>query len=479
MAARRDILILLAILALALVLRLVGLNGPLWYDEITTIVSHLRLPWGQMFTDYEMNHHYLFSAQAKLAAGAFGEAPWSVRLPALIFGVATVWAIWLLAAEVADSPAAHVAGLLAALSYHQIWFSQNARGYTEMAFWGTLGILLFLRGLKSGAWAYWFGFATCLALSVLTHLTAVFLFVALGLVWLAHLALAGAARDWRRDGVLPLAGFALGLVAVLILFAPLLSSFLTTLGGVAATSEVDVMTEYRNPVWTVLEGIRTAVGGGVLMPVAGLGALVVIVTGAASLQGVGRWLGWIVLLHVLLTVALLTAVGMRIWPRFFFVDIGLAFVLIAAGVRQFCIWFGRWLPAPLTARNLFGLAIVAMVALSALMAARNYAMPKQDMAGAVAYANGVRGAGETVISLGVAAPIFDAYFTPGWVVAESENDLRAELAALDRAILVIAFPDRTYRSFPVLEYMKDQLQTLTVLPGTLGDGAIVIVQWQS
>ena len=56
----RDWLVLGGILALALVLRLLTLNGPLWYDEIITVLTHLSLPWSEMATGYEMNHHYLF-----------------------------------------------------------------------------------------------------------------------------------------------------------------------------------------------------------------------------------------------------------------------------------------------------------------------------------------------------------------------------------------------------------------------------------
>ena len=48
MTAGRDGLWLAAILALALALRLWGLNAPLWYDEILTVDTHLRLPWGEL-----------------------------------------------------------------------------------------------------------------------------------------------------------------------------------------------------------------------------------------------------------------------------------------------------------------------------------------------------------------------------------------------------------------------------------------------
>ena len=153
-----DRLWLFAILALAAVLRIVGLNQPLWYDEVLTITSHLRLPWQAMMQEYSMNHHYGFSLLAKLSMSLFGDAPWVVRLPAMVFGVGSIWAMWHLARFVADSKIAHITALLLALSYHHIWFSQNARGYTELAFWSTLGLILFLRGTRRPTTGVWIAF---------------------------------------------------------------------------------------------------------------------------------------------------------------------------------------------------------------------------------------------------------------------------------------------------------------------------------
>ena len=119
----RDHQILSAILLLAFGLRIWGLNAPLWYDEITTIETHLRLPWDEMMTSYSMNDHYLYSLQAKLFAGLFGEAAWTVRLPAMVFGVGSIAAMWMLAKRVAGVRIAHITALLLALSFHHIWFS--------------------------------------------------------------------------------------------------------------------------------------------------------------------------------------------------------------------------------------------------------------------------------------------------------------------------------------------------------------------
>ncbi|NND19835.1 MAG: hypothetical protein HKN98_14770, partial [Silicimonas sp.] len=142
----RDLALLALILLLATVLRVIALDAPLWFDEITTVETHVNLPWGEMMRDYSMNHHYFFSLKSKLATELFGAENWAYRLPAVLFGIATVVAIWWLARDIGGTAIAHISALLVALSYHQVWFSQNARGYTELAFWSTLGLIFFLRG---------------------------------------------------------------------------------------------------------------------------------------------------------------------------------------------------------------------------------------------------------------------------------------------------------------------------------------------
>lgn len=148
MTAGRDYLWLAAILLVAAVARVVHLNAPLWYDEILTVTTHLRPGWGAFFTDYSMNHHYFHDLIAKLSMSLFGETVWAVRLPAMIFGVAGIAAMWVLARDIAGPGPAHVTALLLAVSYHHIWFSQNARGYTALALFSTLGMLFFLRGMR-------------------------------------------------------------------------------------------------------------------------------------------------------------------------------------------------------------------------------------------------------------------------------------------------------------------------------------------
>jgi mannosyltransferase len=526
---RQDRLLLAGILLLALALRLVGLDAPLWYDEIVTLDTHLRLPWGAMMSAYSMNHHYLFSLEAKAAIALFGEAPWVLRLPALLFGLASIWAMWALARREAGRRAAHLTALLLALSYHHIWFSQNARGYTELMFWSVLGTSLFLAGLRGegrggegwgaegqgaegqagGRRGIWAGYAAVLALAIYTHLTGALVFVAHGLVWLAWLAASARAGrvERARHILLPAAGFLGGGLLTLLLYAPVLPGVMANALAVAGTSAVDVMQEYQNPLWTLLEAARSLTGADALPQGLGtaialavaLAAVGTVLAGAFRLHVRTPLLAPIVLLHILLTLGLLLGLGMRIWPRFFFVDIGFLMLLAVAGAEAIAVLLARLAPGrPAAGRDtagqvtagqvtagqvtagrgtgwLFGLAAAAMVLASAGLALRNYAAPKQDLAGAWRYVEGARAPGDPVYALGVAGPLFHDFFAADWTPVGTDAELAAALAAPGRAWLVVAFPTRSFRALAGLKAAIDRdFELARRFPGTLGDGAVLV-----
>lgn len=470
----RDYAILAGILALAVVLRLIGLNGPLWYDEILTLETHLRLPFGDMMQTYAMNHHYLFSLQAKGAMSLFGEQAWAIRLPAMGFGVASIAAIWVLARDLAGRNTAHITALLLAISFHHIWFSQNARGYTELAFWSTLAMILYLRGLNNARLLLWLAYGFCLAMAIFTHLTGAFFFVAQGLVWLV-IALRALPQGLRSPIIVrPAIGYLAGGALTLLLYAPVLPGVLETTTTIGAGSAVDVMQEYQNPVWTVIEAVRTAIGGlGPIVAVVALAVLGLVALGGAALWPRDRLFAPIVVLHIVLTMALLSALDMRIWPRFFFVDIGFLMLLIVLGVRLTCRLFVRLTGLALP---VYGVAVVAMMLVSAGLAARNYAAPKQDLAGAYLATNDIATDAHRVYSVGVASTVFRTHFDAGWQEVLTDTELSDALAMPGLALFVVAFPQRYYRAMPALDQAADSgaITLAARFPGTLGDGAVLI-----
>lgn len=487
----RDYLWLGAILALAAILRIWGLNAPMWHDEIQTVVTHLDLNWADTVQNYSMNHHYLHNFAAKLSMEIFGREPWAIRLPAMLLGLGVVAATWVLAREVAGATTAHITALLLALSYHEIWFSQNARGYTGLAFFSTLGMLFFLRGIREPKRSTWIAYGLSLAAAVFTHLTGAFFFMAQGLVWLGLIGFR--ARKGTLDAAtvkLPLLGFVTGGILSAIVYLPLVPSLLSTVGGVSETSATDVMQEYQNPLWTAMEAIRSGVGqAGALTALTGLAVLTLSLLGAWSLRKREPLFGIITFGHILLTAALLMAVGMRIWPRFFFVDIGLLMMLIVLGVRFACDVVGRILGNPAAARALFVAGVVGMAGISILMAKRNYAFPKQDLEGAFVFVHDNARPGDRIYSVGYSGQDFRDWYQTDWPIVFTNDEYLKAMAAPGPVILVVGFPERNFRDVPQLatdadadgdsdvcadDHSAPVLKTLRCFGGTLGDGNVIV-----
>lgn len=473
-----DTIWLCLVLLLALVLRIISLNGPLWFDEVVTVETHLNHGWGEMLTSYSMNHHYLHNLAAKASMTLFGSEPWAIRLPAMLFGLAGIAAMWWLARDLAGAVPAHATALLMALSYHHIWFSQNARGYTGLALFSTLGVMLFLRGLRSQRRGDWLWFGATMAATIFTHLTGAFLFMVLGLIWLALVAANWLKGTLTRDQiVLPCLGFLVGTILTIALYSPVLPSLLSTVSGVAETSAGDPMQEYQNPLWTAYEAIRTGVGqAGPVVTLVGLAVLGLSGLGAISLRKRAPLFAWITFGHIALTVGLLLAVGMRIWPRFFFTDIPFLLFLIVMGVLLVCQGVAR-LTGPSIGRLLFPAALIGMVAVSAAMAARNYMAPKQDLAGAVDIVEHARAPGERVYAITYSGELFTGHFKTDWATIWTEADYRAAVATPGPLTIVVTFPDRNFRSLPEMQADLDNgtLSETHFLPGTLGDGGIAIL----
>ena len=471
----KDIAILCAILLLATALRIVGLNSVLWFDEIVTVLSHLRAPWDQMMLSYEMNHHYLYSFQAKISSDIFGESAWSVRLPAMVFGVASIAALWWVAHRIAGAMSAHATALLATLSYHHIWFSQNARGYTELMFWSLLGLGLFLVGIRKPTKGIWIAFALTLALAAFTHLTGVFFFATLGVVWLGWLASRAVAGDGvtKPQLLAPLAGFAGGLILTALAYSPILPTVISNAMEVNEGSAIDLMKEYQNPIWTLFETVATLGAQGPLALLVLSTAIGLALIGSFSRRRHEPLIGFVTFGHIILTMVVLVFLGMRVWPRFFFVDIGLLLFLIFEGVRAVCLWIGTRIPS--LQRVALPISFAGMVAISIGLAAKNYTAPKQDMAGAIALAQVSRTQNEPIYVLGVAAHLARDFYGDHVQPVLLPEEFTAVENTTDPAWLVVPFPARTFRDFSTLDAtIQDGFDLVKMFPGSLGDGNVLL-----
>src|SRR5262245_17915333 len=82
---------------LAALLRFLGLQSGLWFDEIVALVWSIRHPVHEIVTQFPYtNAHPLYNLLAHASVAIFGESSWALRLPACLFGGASVVMVYLL-----------------------------------------------------------------------------------------------------------------------------------------------------------------------------------------------------------------------------------------------------------------------------------------------------------------------------------------------------------------------------------------------
>ncbi|MBA3405942.1 MAG: glycosyltransferase family 39 protein [Gemmatimonadaceae bacterium] len=467
----------------ALALRLINLTSDLWLDEISPVVEYAQKSVPQVISTYRgSNNHLLNTLLVKLSISVFGEHEWSVRLPALIFGIATVPVLYWVARFAMTTAASLGAAFLLAISYHHIFFSQNARGYTAYLFFALVSTGLLVQSVRETGPSRWRALVASMFLGFASLLNTAFVYVshfAVGVVSLLPSSHGNTLRD-RRIGRLLAAFIAAGLAAA-ILYA-----------GAASQAVDSIGRDYRRAgsgfsllsVEFFLEIVR-----GVS---AGFGAigLALLFLAAAAL---GYWTllrsNWQIAvslaLPLALTAALLVALNLSFSPRFFLLGVPLAMLsamslvdTIAAMVQR-----RRWLPARLTGWVIGGAAIAMSLASAASLPAY-YDRPKQPYRAAVRYLENLRLAGEPIAVIYVAESGF-RYYTGREAVRDNGayTYLRTKasfdsLAVLPRSgnlYVVTTLPRGLQLALPELwNTIVSRSERIRVFSGTIGDGDITI-----
>lgn len=132
---------LLVVVVLAVIRRLAFIEAPMMHDEAYAVMSFSDTIF-HAITDYSLpNNHIFHTILVNLSVRLFGFASWTVRLPAFVAGVLIVPGVYLLAKRIYDPWTGLVASLLTAFAPVLINYSTNARGYTLVALF-TLIILI-------------------------------------------------------------------------------------------------------------------------------------------------------------------------------------------------------------------------------------------------------------------------------------------------------------------------------------------------
>ncbi len=152
---------LVVILLAAVVARVAAMGQPMRYDESITYIFFISRPWATAISRYPFpNNHLLYTAIAKLGVLLAGNAPWVMRVPAFVVGVAIVPLTYAVGRALYSPVAALVGAALIAAATPLVLFSANARGYSFVIA-AYLGLLLVAERIRAsgGTPRRWIAFA--------------------------------------------------------------------------------------------------------------------------------------------------------------------------------------------------------------------------------------------------------------------------------------------------------------------------------
>jgi mannosyltransferase len=185
----REEVSLAAILLLALVLRLIKLGSRnLWYDEAFAVLyaekSFSAILYGTI-TPVEGAaadvHPLLYYFFLHLWMGLFGQSPFIVRLPSVIFGLASIVLAFSIGRRLFDPGAGLLAAAITAIAPFHINYSQENRMYSLLCFLSLLTVYFFVCCWKENGYGNWLGFILAATLSLYTHNLAFLVILALDL----------------------------------------------------------------------------------------------------------------------------------------------------------------------------------------------------------------------------------------------------------------------------------------------------------
>jgi mannosyltransferase len=467
-----DRVVLWLLAGLALAVRLPGAFGDLWLDEVATLLGSVRPPLAEIVSTYNSpNAHVLYSVLAHLVVTVAGEHAWAVRLPALLFGAATVPALYYLATRWFARREALAAALILALSYHHAYFSQNARGYTGLLFFSVLSTAWLAQALTTGRRRYWIGYAVITGLNVYMLLSAVFVCVwqVVGAVIVYVLPGSAAGRRGARLGDLALwtaAAAALTIALYLPLLPDMIAFFTGTTGGAIgwkpSLALVQVMLRDAVPSQLALMAVL-----GVLLAPVGIAGFVSVLRRAPITF-------FALVLPPTAEVAVGLLMGAGTYPRRFLSVLPFAILVAVRGAAVTAEWLAARRRRPALAGPVFAAATAVVALAAAVGLPRLWTTPKQDYRGALAYVAEHRRPGDIVAAAWV-ADLGAMYYDSTVVSVRNRAALERELARGRPVWLLGTLPGDIRRARPALAALiRERFAERARFRGLVGDGGIVV-----
>jgi len=389
-------------------------------------------------------------------------------------GVASVWAVWWFGVRFSGRREALLAAALLTFSYHHLWFSQDARGYTGLLLWTLLATGLFLRLIRERSpegVGLPIAYGAAMALGLYTHMTAAFVLAAHGLIW-AGMRFRRLGRSAQPPRWSPLAGLLLALTFTLQLYAPVLPQLLQTL---LAPTMPGSATEWKNPAWFVLEtlrGLGRGLPGGMFAVLGGIG---IALAGFGSYVRQERALAAAMILPGLLLGGTLLTLQHNLWPRLFFFSAAFGALILIRGIFV-C---AETVAASLLRRPGFGRPIAgtvcALLIIGSAWSARKAWAPKQDYRGARAFVEQRSAAEDVVATIDMTDLPYRGYLGLSWPSVTTPEDLNELRRGHRRVWIVYTFPTRLSAVHPrIWRRIQTDFTPIATFGGTVNGGEVIV-----
>ena len=181
----------LTVIFLGAVLRLFRLgHQSLWFDEVRSVERASQSLEVIVTSHAQRLIHYLLLHWSLL----LGNSEFWIRLHAAILGMAFLLVLYVTARELFDHRVAVLGALLAAISPFHVWYSQEARNYSDLMLFSLVSTYFLVRALKTSRALFWIAYGISLLLAVASH--------RVGLSTVAfHIAVVVGVWVWRRPKI--------------------------------------------------------------------------------------------------------------------------------------------------------------------------------------------------------------------------------------------------------------------------------------
>lgn len=132
--------LLAPILLLALALRIPGIDRSFWVDEVYTVAERGQMGMTGIITTGSDPHPPLYYVLVQGWMALFGSSEVAVRSLSVLFGLASIVAVYLLAIQLYDKRTGQIAALLMSISWFQIQHALTARMYTVFVTFSVLSL---------------------------------------------------------------------------------------------------------------------------------------------------------------------------------------------------------------------------------------------------------------------------------------------------------------------------------------------------